>query len=57
MKEGERIFRSERYYGKVSRNFHVGAEANESKANAKCADGVLTLAKKITSTAKRLVIN
>jgi HSP20 family protein len=59
MKEGERIFRSERYYGKVSRSFLVGPEADESKANAKCADGVLalTLAKKITSAAKRLVVD
>jgi HSP20 family protein len=59
MIKGERIVRSERYNGKVSRSFHVGAEAEESKANAKCADGVLalTLAKKITSAAKRLVID
>lgn len=59
VKEGERILRSERYYGKVSRSFQVGAEVDESKASAKFVDGVLELMlpKKSTASARRLVID
>lgn len=59
VKEGERILRSERYYGKVSRSFQVGAEVDESKASAKFVDGVLELIlpKKSTASARRLVID
>ncbi len=57
-KEGERILRSERHYGKVSRSFQLGQEIDESRAQAKFADGVLelTLPKKVAVTARKLKI-
>jgi HSP20 family protein len=58
-KEGERILRSERYYGKVSRSFQLGQDIDEAKAVAKFNDGVLelTLPKKAAAAAKRLAID
>lgn len=58
-KEGERILRSERYYGKVSRSFQLGQDIDEAKAVAKFNDGVLelTLPKKAAAAAKRLTID
>jgi HSP20 family protein len=57
-KEGERVIHSERYYGKVARAFQLGAELDESKAQAKYTDGVLelTLPKKVAASARRLTI-
>lgn len=58
VKEGEQVLRSERYYGSVSRAFTLGQEVDENAATAKYQDGILelTLPKKLTSSAKRLVI-
>ena len=58
IKEGERVLRTERYFGKVSRSFQLGQEVDESRASAKFADGVLnlTLPKKAQTQAKRLNI-
>jgi HSP20 family protein len=58
IKEGERVLRTERYYGKVSRSFQLGQDIDEAKANAKFVDGVLELSlpKKVESQATRLVI-
>ncbi len=42
-KEGDRILRSERYYGNVSRSFTLAQDVEEQSANAKYADGVLEL--------------
>ena len=58
-KEGERVLRSERYYGKVSRSFQLGQDIDEGKASAKFTDGVLTLTlpKKAEAQAKRLSID
>ena len=58
-KEGERVLRSERYYGKVSRSFQLGQDIDEGKATAKFTDGVLslTLPKKAEAQAKRLSID
>jgi HSP20 family protein len=42
-KEGERVVHSERYYGKVARSFRLGEDIDDSKAEAKYADGVLEL--------------
>jgi HSP20 family protein len=58
VKEGERVLRSERYYGKVSRAFSLGQEVDEAAASAKYADGVLelTLPKKAAPKAKRITI-
>jgi len=58
VKDGERVLRSERYYGKVSRAFSLGQEVDEAAASAKYADGVLelTLPKKAAAKAKRIAI-
>lgn len=59
VKEGERILRSERYFGKVSRAFQLEQDIDDSKADAKFTDGVLelTLPKRTTSQSKRLNIS
>ncbi len=56
VKEGEKVLRSERYYGKVSRAFTLGQDVDEETAEAKYADGVLvlTLPKKAVVKSKRL---
>jgi HSP20 family protein len=43
VKDGERILRSERYFGKVSRAFMLEHEVDEATAQAKYTDGVLEL--------------
>jgi HSP20 family protein len=57
-KNGERVLRRERHFGKVSRAFRLGQEIDEDRASAKYADGVLelTLPKKATAAAKQLTI-
>jgi HSP20 family protein len=59
VKEGERILRSERYFGKVSRSFQLEQDIDDGKADAKFTDGVLelTLPKRTTSQSKRLNIS
>jgi HSP20 family protein len=59
VKEGERVLRTERYYGKVSRSFQFAQDIDEAKAAAKFTDGVLelTLPKKSAIAARRLVID
>lgn len=59
VKEGERVLRSERYFGKVSRSIQLGQDIDESKSTAKFTDGVLELMlpKKIASAARRLSID
>jgi HSP20 family protein len=58
VKEGEKVLRSERYYGKVYRAFTLGHEIDEAKTEARYNAGVLELklAKKATSAAKRITI-
>lgn len=58
VKEGEKVLRSERYYGKVSRAFTLGQDVDEAAAQAKYNNGVLELRlpKKVTAKAKRLSI-
>ncbi len=58
-KEGERVLRTERYYGSVARTFSLGSEMDESKAIAKFDNGVLTLTlpKKTAPASKRLTIS
>lgn len=58
VKEGERVVHSERYYGKVSRAFRLGADLDESRAQARYTDGVLELIlpKKATAAARKLTI-
>lgn len=58
VKEGERVLRTERYFGKVSRSFQLGQDIDDTQASAKFTDGVLelTLPKKAATQAKRLTI-
>jgi HSP20 family protein len=57
-KEGEKLIRSERYYGKVSRAFTLMQDVDEAVADAKYSDGVLTLylPKQTVSKTKSLTI-
>lgn len=59
VKEGEKVLRSERYYGKVARSFTLGSDVDETTAQAKYDNGVLelTLPKKTAVSAKKLTIN
>lgn len=59
IKEGEKVLRSERYYGKMSRSFSLGQDVDESAAQAKYTDGVLELVlpKKIATASKKLTIS
>ncbi|HXZ96569.1 MAG TPA: Hsp20/alpha crystallin family protein [Burkholderiales bacterium] len=58
-KDGERVLRSERFFGKFSRSFQLDQDVDESKAEAKYTDGVLQLVlpKKAAVSAKRLSIS
>jgi len=58
LKDGERILRAERYYGKISRTFQLGQDIDEARSVAKFVDGVLelNLPKKLDAQATRLVI-
>lgn len=57
-KEGEKLLRCERYYGKALRTFTLPHEVNEAESSAKYSDGVLTLNlhKKQSSSAKKLSV-
>lgn len=57
--EGEKVLRTERYYGSVARSFQLPVEIDETKAKAKYENGVLllTLPKKISATPQRLMID
>lgn len=58
VKEGEKVLRSERYYGKVSRVFTLGQDVDEAAAQAKYDNGVLELRlpKQAAAKAKRLTV-
>jgi HSP20 family protein len=57
-KEGDKVLRSERYYGKVYRSFSLGQEVDEAGAKARFEKGVLELVlpKKTTAAARKLSI-
>lgn len=57
--EGERVLRSERYYGSVSRSFQLPADIDEAKAKAKYDNGVLSLSlpRKTVGSSQRLAID
>lgn len=59
VKEGERVLRIERSFGKLSRNFQLGQDIDDSAASAKFTDGVLelTLPKKTATPTRRLTID
>ena len=58
-KEGKRVIRSERYYGKVYRSFSLDQEVDQGGAQAKYADGVLevTLPKKPGAAPKKITVS
>lgn len=58
IKEGERVLRSERYFGKVSRAFQLAQDIDDDQAEAKFNDGVLELVlpKRLAAASKRLTI-
>ena len=57
-KQGEKVLRSERYYGKAYRAFSLAQDVDEASAQAKYNEGVLELRlpKKAAVTAKKLSI-
>lgn len=57
-KEGEKVLRTERSFGKAYRAFTLAQEVDEASAEAKYVDGVLelTLPKKTAVAATRLMI-
>ena len=56
--DGEKLLRSERYYGAVSRSFQMPVDIDNSAAKARYENGVLQLVlpKKLASAAQRLTI-
>ncbi|MBX9963587.1 MAG: Hsp20/alpha crystallin family protein [Burkholderiales bacterium] len=57
-KEGERVLKTERFYGKTARAFALASEVDAAGAQAKYADGVLELVlpKKVAANAKQITI-
>jgi HSP20 family protein len=57
-KQGEKVLRSERYYGKVYRAFSLAQDVDEASAQASYNDGILELRlpKKAAVSAKKLSI-
>ena len=57
-KDGERVVRSERYFGNVYRSFVLPVEIDEAASNARYEDGVLTLtlAKTVAQQPRKLTI-
>ncbi|HOB67075.1 Hsp20/alpha crystallin family protein [Ottowia sp.] len=55
---GEKVLRTERYYGAVSRSFQLPQDVDSAAAKARCENGVLqlTLPKKQASGGQRLTI-
>ena len=58
-REGEKVLRSERYYGAVARSFQLPVDVDASQAKAKYDNGVLTLTlpKKQGNKTQRLTID
>lgn len=58
-KEGDKVLRSERYYGKLYRGFTLGQDIDEANAKARFENGILTLTlpKKTAAAAKKLSID
>lgn len=57
-KEGDKVLRSERYYGKVFRSFSLSQDVDEAGARARFEKGVLELVlpKKASTAARKLSI-
>lgn len=58
VKEGERVLRSERTFGKIARSFTLGQEIDEERVLARYTDGVLdlTLPKRTARAGRRIAI-
>jgi len=58
VKDGERVLRSERYYGSVYRGFTLPVEVDEAASEAKYENGVLQLklVKKPASTGRKITV-
>ena len=54
----DKVLRSERYYGSVSRTFSLSQDVDDAKAQARYADGVLTLElpKKATAASRKVTV-
>ncbi len=57
-KQGEKILRTERYYGKVYRAFALAQDVDQEQAQAKYENGVLelTLPKKAAASTRKLTV-
>ncbi len=57
-KEGKKLIRSERYYGRQYRSFSLAHDIDESKAEAEYQDGVLklTLPKRAGTESKKITV-
>ena len=57
-REGEKVLKRERSYGKVYRSFSLGSDIDEAASSAKYSDGVLELVlpKKVAAASKRLTV-
>lgn len=57
--EGDKVLRTERYYGSVARSFQLPAEVQADSAQAKYDNGVLRLSlpKKLAHSAQRLTVS
>jgi HSP20 family protein len=55
---GDKVLRSERHYGSISRSFSLAQDVDEGNVQAKYADGVLTLElpRKAPASARRIEI-
>ena len=58
-KDGEKVLRSERYYGSVARSFKLHQDVDASRAKARYDNGVLvlTLPKKVGGNIQRVTID
>ena len=58
VKDGDKVLRSERYYGSVSRSFSLGQELDDSAVVAKYVNGVLELKlpKRVEARTRKIVI-
>lgn len=56
--EGDKVLRSERYYGTISRTFSLAQDIDDAKVQAKYADGVLSLElpKKTAADARKITV-
>ncbi len=56
--DGEKVLRSERFYGEVSRSFQMAQDIDNANSKARYDNGVLilTLPKKLAPSGQRLVI-